>query len=359
MTLFRRHPTALSRLAIVVALLAGLLVFARQQPPAAPISHAQNAGFALRFYGSSSNDLDRVKIPLGALDGQGRLTASRPVNVGDDFTIEFWMRAAAADNPIQNCSLGWYSGHVIVDRDTFGNTDGDYGVAICNNRIVFGVNGGNDDRLLVGSSPVTNNQWRHVAVTRNATTGRMQIFIDGQLDAARDDGPTGSIAYPLNRSTQYPNSDPYLVFAAEKHDYPDSRYYAGLLDDIRISNTVRYTADFTRPNAPHPLDANTVALYRFDEGAGTIITDAAGNTSPGVLNPRSGGAGQHWVVDTPFTGDLPSPSPTTEPSPPPGCGSHAATGDRSAPPIVATPTLIAQLQQGEQAVELFLPFLAC
>jgi hypothetical protein len=278
-----------------------------------------------------------VKIPLGALDGQGRLTASRPVNVGDDFTIEFWMRAAAADNPIQNCSLGWYSGHVIVDRDTFGNADGDYGVAICNNRIVFGVNGGNNDRLLVGSNPVTNNQWRHVAVTRNAASGRMQIFIDGELDAARDDGPTGSIAYPLNQATQYPDSDPYLVFAAEKHDFMNSRYYAGLLDDIRISNTVRYTAEFPRPNAPHPLDADTVALYRFDEGAGTIITDAAGNTSPGVLNPRSGGAGQHWSTDMPWP-PPPTPTPTSTPTATP---TNTPTSTPTATPTstpTATPT---------------------
>ncbi|WP_298404714.1 LamG domain-containing protein [uncultured Chloroflexus sp.] len=254
-------------------------------------------GSSIRFFGSSTNDLDRIKIPLVTINSSG--ISSRPVNVDRDLTLEFWMKANAADNMAPACE-GWYYGNIIIDRDIFGNGDyGDYGIAICDGKLVVGFSVGNDDRLLKGNRTVTDGVWHHIAVTR-ANSGQVRLFVDGQLDA-QINGPSGRIDYRLNRPTSYPNSDPYLVFGAEKHDYPGSRYYNGLLDDVRISNIVRYTGDFARPTAPHPVDANTVALYRFDEGSGTAIGDSTpGNQSPGVLQPRTGGAAQHWSTDTPF-----------------------------------------------------------
>lgn len=260
---------------------------------------SSSGGFSIRLFGSSTNDLDRIKIPLGTINSSGQLTSSRPVNVGGDLTLEFWMKATAADNTAPACD-GWYYGNIIIDRDIFGDGDyGDYGIAICDGKLVVGFSAGNDDRLLKGNRTVTDGVWHHIAVTR-ANSGQVRLFVDGQLDAQMN-GPSGRIDYRLNRSTSYPSSDPYLVFGAEKHDYPGSRYYNGLLDDVRLSNIVRYTGDFARPTAPHPADANTVALYRFDEGSGTAIGDSApGNQSPGALQPRSGGATQHWSTDTPF-----------------------------------------------------------
>jgi len=140
----------------------------------------------------------------------------------------------------------------------------------------------------------------------------MQIFVDGQLDASGA-GPTGDISYRNGRSTAYPNSDPFLVFGAEKHDagsdYPS---YSGLLDDIRISNVVRYTGAFTRPTTPHAVDGSTVALYRFDEGSGTTIIDEAGG-SPGERRFGGSPAGPVYVTDTPFGSTPPPPPPNLEP----------------------------------------------
>ncbi|MCX7791691.1 MAG: LamG domain-containing protein [Chloroflexaceae bacterium] len=322
----RQHRFARSAILSVLTLLI-LLTWQVARPAPVPASQ----GSSLRFFGTGAGDLDRVKIPLGPISN-GQITASRPVNVGGDFTIEFWMRAAAADNSAPACPGGWYIGNIVIDRDVFEAGDyGDYGIAICDGRIVFGVAVGSDDRLLVGNTVVTTNTWRHIAVTRS-NDGVMRIFVDGALDASRT-GPTGRIDYRLNRETNWPNSDPYLVLAAEKHDYPGSRYYTGLLDDLRISNSVRYSAAFTRPNSPHPADANTVALYRFDEGAGTAIGDssgAAGGPSNGALNPRGGGPAQHWSSDTPFSGSLPPPPPPS-PGPSPSPGPNPSPGPSPSP----------------------------
>jgi hypothetical protein len=49
------------------------------------------------------------------------------------------------------------------------------------------------------------------------------------------------------------------------------------MDEFRISNTVRYTSSFTPPTAPFDCDGNTMALWHFDEIAGsTTFHDACG-----------------------------------------------------------------------------------
>ncbi|RRR65662.1 MAG: LamG domain-containing protein, partial [Candidatus Viridilinea halotolerans] len=233
------HRSPLTWLIIIALVVLPNLMLQPQTNAQAPLA---NSGSALRLFGSSSNDRDRIKIPLGTISS-GQLTSSYPVNVATDFTIEFWMRADATNNAADPCdsgsgNVGWYYGNILVDRDIFGENDGDYGIALRGGRIIFGVNNGNRETNLCGNIHVTTGQWHHIAVTRNASSGLMRIFVDGQLDRQAD-GPTGSIAYPVGRNSAYAN-DPYLVLGAEKHDYPGSLYYNGLFDDLRISNVVRY-----------------------------------------------------------------------------------------------------------------------
>jgi len=290
-----------------------------------------SGGYALQFYGNGVNDIDRVKV---------RIDPHTPADVGGDFTIEFWLKTTATGGTCAPGASGdgWITGRTIIDRDVYGGGDhGDYGIALASGRICFGVAQGSSGRTIYGSTNVANGQWRHIAVTRNASSGQMQIFVDGQPDASGT-GPTGDISYRNGRSTSYPNSDPYLVFGAEKHDigsaYPS---YSGLLDDIRISNVVRYTGAFTRPAAPHVVDGSTVALYRFDEGSGTTISDAAGGGGPGVLRFGGSPAGPVYVTDTPFGGSPPAtPTPTRTATPTPSTGAPSATA--TSPPASATAT---------------------
>lgn len=267
-------------------------------------------GASLRFSGVGADELDRVMVPLGPLD-DGKLTASLPVNVGGDFTLEFWIKATPGANRAPVCDNGWYYGNIILDRDVDGAGDeGDYGIAICDERIAFGVSVGDDDRRLIGAVPVTDGQWHHIAVTR-ADGGLLAMFVDGQ-PAGSTEGPRGSVAYRINRETAQPDSDPYLVLGAEKHGYPGTFHYDGLLDDLRISNVVRYSGMFARPVAPHQADANTVALYSFDEGAGLIVGDssgAPGGPSDGQLVVAGSPASPAWSADTPFAAPSAAPSP--------------------------------------------------
>jgi len=261
------------------------------------------SGASLRFYGHgvSAPDLDRVKIPL---------QTHRPVNVGGSFTVEFWLKAAKTNNlgTVTTGNDGWITGNIILDRDVYGAGDyGDWGIALGDGQIAFGVNNGTAGQTIVGTTVVADLVWHHIAVTRNATSGQLRLFVDGVLDA-EGSGPLGDLSYRDGRATAWPNSDPFLVLGAEKHDagaaYPS---YNGWLDELRVSTVVRYTNSFTPPATPFAPDADTAALYHFDEGAGEVIGDSAfGGASPGVR--RFGGAGTPgpaWSEETPFGMPIP------------------------------------------------------
>ncbi|SNB51968.1 Concanavalin A-like lectin/glucanases superfamily protein [Thermoflexus hugenholtzii JAD2] len=280
----------------ILLLLAWLFPLIRIEHP------AQGAGgFSLRFYGNGGGDIDRVKIPV----------EERSINLGGDLTIEWWMKALQEENPSSACLSAegdlWIFGNILFDRDVFGPGDyGDYGISLAGGQIAFGVNRGGNGFTLCGSIFVADENWHHIAVTRRGSDGRMQIFVDGRLDATGW-GPAGDIRYRDGRSTSYPN-DPYLVIGAEKHDVDRTTYpsYSGWIDEVRISRIIRYEGEFTPPRAPFTPDEDTVALYHFDEGpegpCRDTVTDATG-MNPGMCRygfiDRS--PGPVYSSDTPFS----------------------------------------------------------
>jgi hypothetical protein len=90
----------------------------------------------------------------------------------------------------------------------------------------------------------------------------MQIFIDGVLDISQTTSVTGDISYRDGRSTTWPN-DPFIVLGAEKHDYDNTQYpsYKVYLDELRISNIVRYTSSYIPVNH-FADDVNYITLMK-------------------------------------------------------------------------------------------------
>lgn len=256
----------------------------------------------MRFFGTGSGGIDRVTIPL--LDPMG---SSRPVNVGaTEFTLEFWIKGDKLDNPTAPCTNGligkdaWANGAVVIDRDVFGDGDfGEYAAAVFGGQMAFGVGRVSGGQTLCGVSDVLDGSWHHVALTRQRTTGEMKIFVDGGLDAAAID-PTASGDVSYNPAHPNPDlNDAYLVFGAEKRD--TSLAFNGFIDELRVSDMLRYMATFTPQRSAFVADANTMALYHFDEASGTAIVDASNsNSSPGELLPAASGAASNRSTDTPF-----------------------------------------------------------
>jgi hypothetical protein len=269
---------------------------------AALLTPAAEATQALRFYGNgaAAPGLDRVSIRLDA--------PARPIDVGQgDFTVEFWLKAIGAENGNYSCdnsNVSWIGGNIILDRDINGAADrGDWGVSLANRRIAFGVSQGSGGATACGSTDVGDSQWHHIALTRVSATGRLRVFVDGQLEGSAT-GPTGDVSYRDGLQTDSP-TDPFLVIGAEKLDvggpYPS---FAGWLDELRVSTVDRYPNAFVRPTTPFVADAQTAALYHFDEGTGDVINDvsgAAGGPSQGVRHFGGSPAGPQWTDDTPFS----------------------------------------------------------
>jgi hypothetical protein len=261
--------------------------------------------YSLRYFGNGVDDIDRVKIPID--------DPAKPVDVGDeDFTIEWWMKANLSENMngvVGTGNDGWITGNILLDRDVYGVGDfGDYGVAMgrvgSKGVLAFGVNNGTSGDTIVGTRNVADGAWHHVAVMRRRSDGFLTLYVDGTLDA-QVDGPNGNISYRDGRPTSFLN-DPFLVLGAEKHDagsaYPS---FSGWMDEMRISNILRYTANFTVPTQPFGTDSATLGLYHFDEKAGDTIHDvggAVGGPSNGQRKAGGNPFGPIWSNDTPFAG---------------------------------------------------------
>lgn len=253
---------------------------------------------SLRFFGTGvgpPGQQDRVRIPID--DNAPGPDASTPADLGaGSFTIDLWVRGRLADNNTPAGPAGeffdfrWIEGNIIVDRDIFGASAQDWGVSLAGGRIRFGTgfadSAPNDvEHTLQGSVNVLNDQWRHIAVVRDASDGRKLIYVDGVLDAASPPGrSTDDISYP-NSGDPAPVTPwgPFIVLAAEKHDagaeYPSFR---GRLDEVRLWSRALSASEIAawRARVLPPDAAGLVAAYRFEEGAGVVVTSSTPNGAP-------------------------------------------------------------------------------
>ncbi len=280
---------------------------------------------SLRFFGGGvfAPDADRVKIRID--DPALPADPGPPVDVGaSDFTIEFWMRAAAADNDAAAIACGdnydWIYGNIALDRDRYGQPRA-YGFSIAGARMVFGVIGPSGSaRTLCSSSDVLDGAWHHIALERRRSDGFLWLYVDGALEDSAD-GPDGDVSYPDDGvpgnfcGGPCTNSDPFIVLGAEKHDagaqYPS---YAGLLDELRFSSVRRYGGvSFTSPSLPFVPDASSVGLYHFDEGpvgpcSGGVLDASLASGGPSHGECRLGGSppGPRYESSTPFGNAVPA-----------------------------------------------------
>lgn len=260
------------------------------------------AGYGLRFYGNGTSNIDRVRIPL---DPGG---SSSPVDVGaGDFTIEGWLNCLRANNSSSGIADARNS-NIFWDRDIWGDSRGWVAGVTRSGAsdlvVVFGVAGASLTwATITGSRNVGDGKWHHVAIVRRQSTGVIELYVDGALDASGTYS-TGNLSYPDGYDPGIGQNNPYLVLGAEKHDaggsYPS---YNGKMDELRISDTRRYTTAFTPPSGPFSPDANTMGLYHFNEATGTVLKDSAtvtGAPTNGELLVGGSPSGPEWTPSSAF-----------------------------------------------------------
>ena len=116
------------------------------------------------------------------------------------------------------------------------------------------------------SAPINDGQWHHVACSYSG--GTLQVYTDGVLTTTDSGAPT--LYEQSNMSIGSANG--YSGYLAP----------SATLGPIRISNTNRYSADFT-PAFDWEVDTNTIAQYLTTEAFdGSSLIDEAGGDNTGV-----------------------------------------------------------------------------
>ncbi len=150
-------------------------------------------------------------------------------------------------------------------------------LSVSSNGNVYCLAEGHSSIVTLSAAWPTDDAWHHVACTFS-DPGRA-LWLDGvEVDSAIDhnNGPQTSID-PLTVGANLEN--PGVAFE-------------GLIDEVRLSSTVRYTSPFYPPPA-FAADSDTLLLLHFDEGTGATAFDDTSWDADGTIS------GASWSSDHP------------------------------------------------------------
>lgn len=117
-------------------------------------------------------------------NGMEHLAQSR--TIGEDFTIELWVRTTDASGSAAN----WREGKVLADA-SHTSAKGDFGVTLGAGRVLFGV----EQSETMRSGFVADGNWHFVAAVRDQRGGKLRLYVNGELC-----GETGAVSGSLNAS---------------------------------------------------------------------------------------------------------------------------------------------------------------
>jgi hypothetical protein len=177
-----------------------------------------------------------------------RVDASSAFNLGNTWTMEFWIRSN--NNSASNINIPGGQWGLI-------NQGGWYGGMPDDNCILVGMVGGyltinqsaNDD---IQFTEPTTQRWTHVAVVNNGGGSAQKVYYNGVEQAK----VTGS--YTSNGKTNT-SDDIYIGRLAPNYN----SHFDGKMALIRISNTAKYLTAFT-PSTTYDVETDTVLFLDSD-----------------------------------------------------------------------------------------------
>lgn len=220
---------------------------------------------------------------------------SQVAAVSNNFTMEFWAKPTTEDlivnegvtngigermvlHPPHGTS-NWESGHAGV------------GITVATNTITVNEMAANYlISTLVWVGTITG--WNHIAVVYENKTPR--LYVNGILVHT---GITSSYNY-IHPSLGY-DGDPFHTNNNGIGTGMGGGHYKGYLDEMRISNNIRYSSNFM-PLKSFSNDGNTIGLFHFNEGSGIVTNDVSALSNNGTIY------GATWSTDVP--GSQPSPN---------------------------------------------------
>jgi hypothetical protein len=155
----------------------------------------------------------------GALefDGDGDYVEI-PRIIQDDFTLAAWIKT---DTPGLSLGNQGYQGSGLIWSDVAGVAN-DFILAVLGTKLSFFC--GNPDTSLNSDTDIVTGEWMHVTATRSAQDRQIGIYINGQHE----------------KTVAHSNSSPLnaLDTIAIGGNVLDSRYYTGLIDEVRFYDHV-------------------------------------------------------------------------------------------------------------------------
>jgi hypothetical protein len=207
--------------------------------------------------GNAQHDTAQQKIGATsiAFDGTGDYVqilntgSSFDFGTSDDFTLECWVRPADVTG-----------GQSVID---IRGSHGDY-IQLYFSGSGVAVAGGNVN-ISVVSSAVSANTWYHFAVVRSG--GTITLYKDGT-----------SIGTPDTSTGQIGGTDYSVAFGMYRTNAGGGgEAFNGFIDEIRISDSARYTGSFTPSTSAFTDDDDTLLLVHSDTSdASTTFTDSSG-----------------------------------------------------------------------------------
>jgi len=233
-------------------------------------------------FGGASGEFDGSNDYLDVASGQG---------IDDSATDFTWE--------------GWYRFDINPENQTIGGGSYMMAMSIVSNTYLMIQEVGGQRTLQVadsgtfmnfvesGGSGWNTNQWYHLAWVRE--NNQYDCYIDGvalprPATSTKSGGFINDLGFRIGRFNDFRGS------------------MDGYMDEIRISNTARYTTNFTPPTAPFQNDENTLLLLHMDgtDGSTTFEDDNGVRTKVGasafgnaqIKTARSKFGGASAFIDT-------------------------------------------------------------
>jgi len=211
----------------------------------------------------------------------------------NDFTIEMWIKGGPQTSPYARAFVIGPTYNANSIGMIFDDPDHDQ-------KISFYAYNVSTSRLLISTSNLDDNKWRHVAITRSS--GTFRLFVNGVLEATNSSF-TSSDALSTAQGLTIGHGPTTI----------SGESFAGYISNFHVINgTALYTSNFSVPAGKITTHANTVLLTAQDA---TTITDASTNnftlTASGTTQAVSGGpageaggeGGLVWIKDRLTTRD--------------------------------------------------------
>lgn len=186
-------------------------------------------------------------------------------SISNEITVSAWIYGNEDIMPANS--------YLFEGKDASGNRTVNVHLPWSNGNIYWdcGNSGGTYDRIEQAAvSSEYEGVWRHWTFTKNAATGDMKMYLNGNLWHSG----TGK-TLPID-----------IESFSVGHSDGGSGVYYGYIDEFRVwdkelDQTTIQSWMNTSIDATHPDYANLVAYYKLDEGTGTLANDSSPNAETG------------------------------------------------------------------------------